>query len=153
MGYNGKVKDWIQWSREHLPNAGDYPKIDDNKIDWVWLNEVGLLVDWDGRSNISREELLDCFQAELAHNLGDVPARFTALHLYHALCRYESMFSEDEAREVRSGYKKDFSFLVRLLPVENCIDLRLIRWEILNAYAIRDWDRALELYNQIEKHR
>ena len=113
-----------------------------------WQEETYDLFDRsDGKS---RNELLTLFEDQLSRNPGDISIRFTALNLHYALSHYDSILIEDLVEEARADFAKNLDYLVRLAPVEECTDWPTIRWEISNSYAIRDWDRALRLYNHIE---
>ncbi len=62
------------------------------------------------------------------------------------------MYAEDAVAHIREQFSADFALLVRHLVVEDCPpNWRSIRWEILNSYVIRDWERALDLYGRAEK--
>ena len=151
MNWKEEVQAWIQWSGENLPRIGEYPKINSKEINGVtcpWQEEIyDLFERSDGKS---RNELLTLFEDQLSRNPGDIGSRFTALNLHYALSHYDSILNEDLVEEPRDDFAKNLGYLVRLAPVEECADWPTIRWEILNAYAIRDWARALKLYNHIK---
>lgn len=57
-----------------------------------------------------------------------------------------------KASELMDSFKNDLCLLVRQLKVEEVpSDWRFVRWEILNSYAIRDWDRARKLITKAEE--
>jgi tetratricopeptide (TPR) repeat protein len=67
---------------------------------------------------------------------------------------YEDLAGETEkqADKLVEGFDHDLGLLVRQLRVEEIPnDWRVIRWEILNSYAISDWKRALKLYSIAEE--
>ena len=155
-----QVQEWIQWSRESLPETGYYPLLDVSDIQRTtcpWQNEI-----YDAFSHSdkeSREELFALFENQLSRDPADMSSRFTALNLHYALSthandnpelkgHYEYVGVDHEA--VQEDFARKLAYLVRRLPVENCTDWRTIRWEICNACAIRDWDRAGKLHNQLE---
>ena len=96
-------------------------------------------------------QLLSTFEELLLANPSDIPARFVALSTYYALAHLPSVYTEDFVSEARDRHAKNLAYLIRLVPTEDCHDWRTTRWEILNAYVISDWDRALELYNRAER--
>ena len=160
--YRGEqVQEWIQWSRESLPETGDYPLLDVAKIKGTtcpWQEKI----DSDFRyfdDKGSREKLLTLFENHLARDPADVSSRFTALNLHYALSTHANDDSDKKTdydltgvdhEEVREDFARKLAYLVRLLPVKNCTDWRTIRWEICNACAIRDWGRARQLHDRLE---
>ncbi len=159
-----QVQEWIEWSRQNLPETGHYPELDVTEIkgtECPWqgeirseFDEVGVgTTEGYGRRQEIVDELLAVFEDQLSRDPGDVSIRFTALNLYYAVSRYErtpydcSEYSEEWERE---QFAEKLPYLVRLLPVEDvCKDWRTIRWEIGNAYYIRDWERAGRLYDRL----
>ena len=156
-----QVQEWIQWSRESLPETGDYPLLDVAKIKGTtcpWQEKI----DSDFRyfdDKGSREKLLTLFENHLSRDPADVSSRFTALNLHYVLSTHANDDSDMKSyydqtgmdhEEVREDFARKLAYLVRLLPVENCTDCRTIRWEICNACAIRDWGRATQLLDRLE---
>ena len=159
--YRGeKVQEWIQWSRENLPETGDYPLLNVAEIEGTtcpWQEEI--YSDFTYSDEGSREKLRTLFEHHLSRDPADVSSRFTALNLHYALSTHADDDSEMNTyyditgvdhKGVREDFAKKMAYLVRLLPVEDCTDWRTIRWEICNACAIRDWGRAKQLYDQLE---
>lgn len=59
---------------------------------------------------------------------------------------------ETSARTTERAFYKHLVTLVGILKLEDVPpEWPYIRWEVLNSYTIRDWERALELYNRAEK--
>ena len=155
-----QVQEWIKWSRESLPETGDYPMLNIAKIkgtECPWQQNI--YSDFPDSDKGSREKLLTLFENHLSRDPADVSSRFTALNLHYALSTHANDDSEMKVyydltgvdhEDVREDFAKNLAYLVRLLPVENCTDWRTIRWEICNACAIRDWGRARQLYDQLE---
>ena len=155
-----KVQEWIQWSRENLPQTGDYPLLNVAEIEGTtcpWQEEI--YSDFTYSDEGSREKLRTLFEHHLSRDPADVSSRFTALNLHYALSTHADDDSEMNTyyditgvdhKGVREDFAKKMAYLVRLLPVENCTDWRTIRWEICNACAIRDWGRARQLYDRLE---
>ena len=151
-----KVQEWIKWSRESLPETGDYPMLYVAEIKGTtcpWQEEI--YSDFTYSDKGSREKLLTLFENHLSRDPTDVSGRFTALNLHYALSTHANDDSEMQTyydvtgvdhEDVREDFARNLAYLVRLLPVENCADWRTIRWEICNACAIRDWGRASGIY-------
>ena len=155
-----QVQEWIKWSRESLPETGDYPMLDVAKIkgtECPWQQNI--YSDFPNSDKGSRQQLLTLFENHLSRDPADVSSRFTALNLHYALSTHANDDSEMKGHydfmgvdheDVREDFAKNLAYLVRLLPVDNCRDWRTIRWEICNACAIRDWGRARQLYDRLE---
>ena len=155
-----QVQEWIKWSRESLPETGDYPMLNVAEIKGTmcpWQTEI--YSDFTDSDKGSRDKLLTLFENHLSRDPADVSSRFTALNLHYALSTHANDDSDLKSyydltgvdhEEVREDFARNLAYLVRLLPVENCTDWPTIRWEICNACAIRDWGRARQLYDQLE---
>lgn len=58
---------------------------------------------------------------------------------------------ERNADRLMKGFHQDLCLLVHQLKVEDVhAEWQFVRWEILNSYAIEDWDRANALYHKAE---
>ena len=155
-----QVQEWIKWSRESLPETGDYPMLNVAKIKGTtcpWQEEI--YSDFTNSDKGSRDKLLTLFENHLSRDPADVSSRFTALNLHYGLSTHANDDSDRKVyydltgvdhEEVREDFARNLAYLVRLLPVENCADWRTIRWEICNACAIRDWGRARQLHDRLE---
>ena len=155
-----QVQEWIKWSRESLPETGDYPMLNVAEIKGTmcpWQTEI--YSDFTDSDKGSRDKLLTLFENHLSRDPADVSSRFTALNLHYGLSTHANDDSDRKVyydltgvdhEEVREDFARNLAYLVRLLPVENCTDWRTIRWEICNACAIRDWGRARQLYDHLE---
>ena len=157
-----QVQEWIQWSRESLPETGDYPMLDVAEINGTacpW--QEGIYDEFTHSDRGSRDKLAALFAIHLSRDSADMNSRFTALNLHYALSTYANDDSEMKTyydltgvdhvcEDVREDFAENLAYLVRLLPVENCTDWRTIRWEICNACATRDWERARQLHDQLE---
>ena len=155
-----QVQEWIQWSRDSLPETGDYPMLDVAEIKGTncpWRENT--YSDFQESDKGSRDKLLVLFENYLSRDPADVSGRFTALNLHYAFSMHAIDDSEMKGHYdflgvdhdgIRKDFAKKMAYLVRLLPVEDCTDRRTIRWEICNACAIRDWERAGRLYDQLE---
>ncbi len=155
-----QVQEWIQWSRDSLPETGDYPMLDVAEIKGTncpWRENI--YSDFQESDKGSRDKLLVLFENYLSRDPADVSGRFTALNLHYAF----STFANDDSElknyfdvtgvhheDIREDFAKKMAYLVRLLPVEDCTDWRTIRWEICNACTARDWGRARQLHDQLE---
>jgi len=171
MRVSEQVESWIEWSKANLPATGDIPKINSTELRPPWLEDALETVQM---MAYHRDELLTCFRTHLDAKPIDIPSRFTALHVYSAFIAVEEVAeylggyctpvarerggeeaielieeSEREARQVIEASAKDLADLVHRLDVDKVpADWRFIRWEILNSYAVGDWDRALKLYDR-----
>ena len=155
-----QVQEWIQWSRESLPETGDYPMLDVAEIkgtDCPWQKNI--YSDFQDSDKGSRDKLLALFENYLSRDPADVSGRFTALNLHYAFSTFANDNSELKNyfdvtgvhhEDIREDFANNLAYLVRLLPVENCTDSRTIRWEICNACAARDWGRARQLHDRLE---
>ena len=155
-----QVQEWIQWSRDSLPETGDYPMLDVAEIKGTncpWRENI--YSDFQESDKGSRDKLLVLFEKYLSRDPADVSGRFTALNLHYAFSMHAIDDSEMKGHYdflgvdhdgIREDFAKNLAYLVRLLPVENCTDWRTIRWEICNACAVRDWARAGKLHDQLE---
>jgi len=153
-----KIHDWVQWVRENLDLTGEIPPVTQIEVTGLWNQEVDDFF-FDAWKTEFRNELLSCFEQVLAPDPADIPARFTALHLYHLLATTSVDFGVEElglirehAESAQAGFEHDLGYLVRLLPPEACPpDWRTVSWEILNSYLVRDWRRASALYSKAEE--
>lgn len=152
MTQTSDIQSWIAWAREHLPASGDIPKISVARSNFAvpWDDEYWWLFNHAQNVEDPLPEWLSCFADELSGASADPAVRFTALNLYHKLAHYDGYpYHEDEVSIKREGFEKQLILLVGFLKVEECpADWRIFRWEILNSYAIRDLDRARDLYNR-----
>jgi tetratricopeptide (TPR) repeat protein len=147
-----QIDSWITWSRENLPEKGDIPPLNWPEMKIPWENCGLEFFDYaDDDESGYRRDLLRIIEGALTRDLRDLPVRFTALSIYYYLARFDTVYKEVVIADVRKRYTKILQYLVRLIAPEDCFDWRTIRWEILNSYAIRDWDRALKLYNRAEE--
>lgn len=151
MDLRESVESWIRWSRDNLPGAGDIPAINWRGVGRPWETCAIYLFDRaDDESHGNEHGLLRLFEALLAPDPSDLATRFTALSVYFELSRFQSIYDEDFVKEHRLRHKSNLEYLVHLVCHEDCSDWRIIRWEILNSYAIRDWKRTTSLYNRAE---
>ena len=161
-----RVQEWIEWSRQNLPETEHCPELDVTEIKgaecpwWSWesLYYRGSFGEgfFEESNREERDEFLILFEDQLSRDPGDVSIRFTALNFHcRLLFHYDSNvkgFCDAVGINCEEGRKhvaKNLAYLVRLLPVDACTDWRAIRWEICNAYYIRDWERAGRLYDRL----
>jgi tetratricopeptide (TPR) repeat protein len=154
------VREWIEWIRSNLDVAEEIPAVTDISVSGLWNMEVQDLFGRGWQSSF-RSDLLAVFEDELAKDPADIPARFTAVHLYSSLSRVsidevrdEFLMPKDSAEDSQIGYEQDLGYIIRLLAVEQCpAEWRIVRWEILNSYLVRDWKRALAFYKKAHEER
>jgi len=144
------LQPWIDWARAEFPSRSDYPLIDSREISFASL-EADIRVDALGWHYGLLDDLRQSCENAMAVDLGDIAPRFVALNLFYDLTHSDMALPESEAEEVRFRAVRHLAELVRLRGVEECGDLKTIRWEILNACAIQDWERARDLLRQIER--
>ena len=90
-----QVQEWIQWSRESLPETGDCPMLTVAKIERTacpW--QEGIYSEFTDSDKGSRESLLTWFENHLSRDPADVSSRFTALNLHYALSTHANDDSE-----------------------------------------------------------
>jgi tetratricopeptide (TPR) repeat protein len=143
----------LERARERFELREEYPLIDDDEIIddgvvrtvWPW---------WEGAR--CTDELL---RAALTSDHTDPPIRFVCLNLFYQLAHYAAeevssvVEEEDNALQYREQFLCDLKTLVGLVKeqVNDCRDARRIRWEIVNACAVQDWDWAKCLYVRLEE--
>ena len=173
------VQSWIHWSEQHLPMTGDIPKLNIEDPIPPWLEDptytldiainqrerlltcfMNYLIDdplniparftslavyypLSGRDPKQTEELRNF----VAFHIGrDSPVLFSD---------DEEKLAEDcghQADSIIEGFNNDLACVVHQWKTEAIPkDWRVIRWEILNSYAISDWKRALKLYSIAEE--
>ena len=159
------VNSWIEWTRKNIDISKGYPKVTSVAIiehPWEDKPEDTSLF---GREPY-RHDLLAAFTDVLTSDPGEFATRFTALHYYFTHSFRVKMERKDPMRygwdnESEAEYclessaralEEDLASLVRSLPVENVpVDWRIMQWEILNSYLVRNWTRAKDLYDRAEK--
>src|SRR5271157_2845215 len=154
-----EVGAWIEWARRELPRDGNIPPIFNTYEPWEsWWSNSGdpPWISWFYGcpfEDIDQEgpQLLSTFEESFLADPSEVAARFVALSIYYSLAHLPSVYAEGFVSEARDRHAKNLAYLTCLVPAEDCHDWRTTRWEILNAYVISDWDRALELYNRAER--
>jgi len=147
----GSVLSWIQWSLDNLPREGDIPPINWRGAGRPWETCGIELFQSADKGSLGHDcALVTIFERLLSLDPLDLPTRFTALSVYYELSGFSSIYEEQFVTEHRSRHLKNFKYLVHLVAADDCSDARNIRWEILNSYAIHDWDRAHGLYGRLE---
>jgi len=145
----------IQWAREQFPTRPAFPPIDSLEI---YLGD--LVVDtWSPfltayEKDVAEgcvEELRESCETLIARDPLDTATRFVVLKFFYDSVPYNAVEKEDVVAPMRDLLKAHFAQLVRLRGVEECTDLKTIRWEIQNACAVKDWERLRELFLQIER--
>ena len=142
---------WIDSAKTLLDKEPQIPLINDCRIE-MELSDVW----WDGD-----DDLRAAIENALARDPDDLPSRFVALNAYYLLANCMSpggySYSLDDRQEVHVGSALDpqelrehLGYLVRLRDEEHCADIPTIRWEIVNACAVNDYERALRLVGQLD---
>ena len=121
------------------------------------------LIDWPVSDGLEEElhrvwrdghsELHAGFVSALLESPTDLAVRFAALNAYYHLMEHKRLFEEEDlgglARQ-REAFRKELALFVGFQPVESCTNLRTVRWEIVNACAAEDYDRAFRLCDQLQ---
>lgn len=161
------VEEWIRWAGDNAIGLDPIPAALGYEPRPPWVSFVPDLFDELDGGFTTRESLL----SSLCHSLPDRPVslatRFVAVSVYAVLelwARGKKKEAVECAEEVQDflyptvagtadEVKEDLALVVRMTAVEDCPpEWRLIRWEILNAYLISDWERALNLYARAEQY-
>lgn len=87
----------------------------------------------------------------LARDPNDVASRFVTLRIFFVLSYWSFSEKELEVSAFRSSCNRHLAELVRLRDVEACVDQRDIEWEIVNACAVSDWERANQLHDRLRQ--
>lgn len=160
------VEEWIRWAGDNAVGLDPIPTPLEYEPEPPWMSFVPDLFDELTAGSITRDSLL----SSLCHSLPDRPVslatRFVAVSVYASLelwTRGRKKEADECAEDVQdflypdvarsaAQVKEDLALVVRMTGVEDCLpEWRVIRWEILNAYLISDWDRALSLYGRAEQ--
>lgn len=163
MDFARQFAEWVDWTKQNLPQTGELPSISSQysafPAPWIgdWLEPF---------SDVIPEDIMQPVFSEMTAHSTDLATRFTSLHLYYHLPDVVDLcigqrFAGDEdvsevyeqdqyqVRKLTKQFKSDLGLLVRLLPVEQVsANWHVFRWEILNSYAIGDFDRALQLFDR-----
>jgi tetratricopeptide (TPR) repeat protein len=171
-----EIQAWIEWTRANLPTEGDIPYLDwggpavetpqendassehqsAGQKEPPWTRGVPDVLEESALGGSSKsEQMLGAFTQAMLADLYDLAPRFTALHFYYTLATDDSsensMYNKDIIDEAQIPFFFDLKTLVSKLPVDECPhDLRRVKWEISNALATVDWDRAQQLFKLAE---
>ncbi len=140
------VNRWIEHAGALLKDDAQIPLINDRQIRMdAELQRI--------RESGDDDELLTAVDTALARNPDDLAARFVGLNSYYRL------LAHDEPEEIsyraggepltRENILKRLAYLVRLREVQSCTDAAGIRWEIVNASAIKDFPRMIALSDRL----
>lgn len=147
--------EWVRDAQKKFLSSV-YPQIDDAKIDmadelFACANRV---VDVHTEecipSNI--EPAIKFFDGRLIDSEGALPVRFVILNFLYRLAHHPGFKSESDARDLHAVVWPHFKRFVGLRFQEVAVleDAKAARWEITNACAIHDWDRASALYDLLK---
>lgn len=142
----GAVNRWLDLARVLLAKHAQLPLIDERDIDMhaeLWCaRELG------------DDSLRAAIDNILSRDPDDLAARFVALNAYYRLMATEIpseiQFVNDREQVDRAGIMEHLGYLVRLRDTKTCIDTTNIRWEIVNASAVKDYPRILALCDQLK---
>jgi tetratricopeptide (TPR) repeat protein len=143
----GAVNRWIDLAKGLLAKQVQLPLINDSEIDMH--PEI-----WEVRESGDDDSLRAAIDNVLSRDPADVAARFVALNAYYRLMSLEEPeeFTVTEGREAltRENIMRHLGYLVRLRDTAACTDAISIRWEIVNASAVKDYPRILALCDQLK---
>jgi tetratricopeptide (TPR) repeat protein len=138
---------WIRDFEAEIVAGSNYPRIDDDGIDMTAeLTKCWLSLPIDGIERAS-----EFFENRLVRSDGTFPVRFVILNFLFRLAHFEGVEQEWAVKDIRSVVEQDLARFVRFQEVDVLKDEKRIRWEIVNACAIRDWDRAVDLLGLLKK--
>jgi tetratricopeptide (TPR) repeat protein len=139
------VNEWVDRARGLLAKQVQLPLIDNTDIDmhselWYALEH-------------GDDALRAAVDNILSRDLDDIAARYVALNAYYRLMvaeipeelRYADGFDQFN-RDRIAGH---LGYLVRLRDPGTCADLISIRWEIVNAFVVKDHTRVFALCDQL----
>ena len=142
MNLEASLAPWTDWARQSVLQGSEYPLIDARELDMT----RELTGAWTGDSDRAFE-LLENY---LARTYGDVVARFVVFNFLFRLAHYEARLPEWAEEDKRPTALRCLRRFVGLQDVEELTDPKAVRWEIVNACAVADWDRTLRLYDQLK---
>lgn len=139
----GTVNQWIETARGLLAKQVHIPLIDNCEIDMTdGLVDASMNGDYGLRAATDNV---------LSRDPNDVAARFVALNAYCRLMALPGAIENDEedVEADRQELREHLGYLVRLRDTTSCTDVISIRWEIVNACAVQDHERAIALCDQL----
>jgi hypothetical protein len=146
------LPDLVQRARqlfEASKASGRFPLIDCSDLD---VGDYCLDLSWSfydpGVLETARSEC----ETLLAQDPNDLPCRFVVLRIFFTLTYWRFPEKESEVSAFRSASRQHFAELVRLRDVSACVDKRDIEWEIVNACAVFDWERASQLHDLLRRY-
>jgi tetratricopeptide (TPR) repeat protein len=151
----GTVQAWIEQVRPILEAEEEYPLID--SLPRV-LEQTGQLEEMEDeiRQDADLEHCRSVLESEMARDPTDIAARFVALSFFYELLADARPMDEDKiflfeklGKPTPALIERHLGELIRLVDVEACQNPKLVRWEIVNACAVADWDRAARLHDRL----
>lgn len=149
----GRFLDWFEAAHEAFGRPGEYPLIDDTT---VLAGDPGFEY-WPWKADRREHNAEELRELALTADHGDPAIRFVYLNLFYRLAHYPAeqiaslVEDRDEAADHRAHFAQDLRALIRLVDPSSCPDARLLRWDIVNACAVSDWERAARLYARFEE--
>jgi hypothetical protein len=153
---------WVQEAEQRLLVSGDYPLVDSQEIDmadklWELAHEV--VEENLGESCCSIpsaiEPSIEFLENRLVGSHFALPVRFVILNFLYRLAHFERFASKTAAPELYWVVWPHFEHFAGLHLEEVSVlkDPRAVRWEIINACAIHNWDLATELLDLLKSLR
>jgi tetratricopeptide (TPR) repeat protein len=141
----GAVNGWLDLSRGLLAKQVQFPLIDNSDIDM--RTEL-----WHARQ-YGDGSLRAAIDNVLSRDPDDLAARFVALNAYYRLMAteipQEIQYANGFDQLSQNDIVEHLGYLVRLRDSATCTDAINIRWEIVNASAVKDYPRTLALCDQL----
>jgi tetratricopeptide (TPR) repeat protein len=145
------VSGWIEAAYPVLGKADAYPLIDDGDAlgeNWTGDDVVDLWMRWYDPAVVDR--VREVFDEVLKAHRGELAARFVALSFFFQLAHNNVPEKEEEVADFRAACRRHLKELVQLADTsEFADDPKRIRWEIVNACAAEQWERADELHDRL----
>ena len=138
------VNTWIENANGILAKETHIPLINDGSIEMTdQLKDAWMSGDHNLRAALDNV---------LSRDPDDLAARFVALNAYYRLVTLKVAEEEEDVEDQRQELREHLGYLVRLRDENTCNDLITIRWEIVNACAVNDFDRALHICERLKAH-
>lgn len=141
--WRAALDQWTQQAASLIHDQGGLPLIDMPELD----RTEELTEAWMGGAGDLRAATEDA----VARNPCDISLRWAVLSAYYELTNFQGIEKEEFVENQRKAFLDELGFLVRLREVHDCADVRAIQWEIVNACAVTDYDRALELASRLKE--
>jgi tetratricopeptide (TPR) repeat protein len=145
------VQSWTEWCRSNLDPNADLPiNKTAHALGAPWAEHGDLFkAAFAGGADTG---LFDCLSQAQAADPADIYARFPAIHLCRCFLTSDaSPLAEDLASPVREQVRSRLELILGFLKPDECpADWRVIKFEILASFVLKNWERARRLYDFAE---